>query len=219
MRITRAFSLILAVITVVLMLAGCHGAKVERVAFQVPEEFDTSRTYELSFWAKNDTNTDQVNAYHKAIADFEALYPNIKVKMKPYTDYGRIYQDVITNISTGTTPNICITYPDHIATYNEGANMVVALGSLMDDARYGLGGSEIRFDAPTRDEMIPKFLEECKLDGDYFAMPFVRSTEACYVNKTYVEKLGFTLPDVLTWDFVWEVAEAAMKKDAEGTDA
>lgn len=217
MRITKLVSLLLACLTVSALLSGCHGAKVEREAFAVPEEFDTSRTYELSFWAKNDTNADQVEVYHKAIADFEALYPNIKVKMKPYTDYGRIYQDVITNIATGTTPNVCITYPDHIATYNEGANMVVPLGGLMEDAKYGLAGSEIRFDAPTRDEMIPKFLEECKLDGDYYAMPFVRSTEACYVNKTYVEKLGFTLPEVLTWDFVWEVSEAAMKKDADGS--
>ena len=38
-----------------LVLSGCHG-KVERVAFQVPEEFDTSRNYEITFWAKNDTN-------------------------------------------------------------------------------------------------------------------------------------------------------------------
>ena len=42
---------------------------------------------------------------------------------------------------------------------------------------------------------------------------------ACYVNKTFVEKLGYTLPDVLTWDFVWEVAEAAAKRDADGTYA
>ena len=44
----------------------------------------------------------------------------------------------------------------------------------------------------------------------------MRSTEACYVNKTYVEKLGYTLPETLTWDFVWEVAEAATKQDGEG---
>ena len=215
MKIAKIISLAIAVLTLAAALSGCHAAK-ERHTFEVPEEFDMSKTYELTFWAKNDTNSDQVNAYHEAIAEFEALYPNIKVKMKPYTDYGRIYQDVITNIATATTPNICITYPDHIATYNEGANMVVPLGSLMDNERFGLGGSEVRFDAPTKEEIIPKFLEECKLDGDYYAMPFVRSTEACYINKTYVEKLGFTLPETLTWDFVWEVSEAAMKKDADG---
>ena len=35
--------------------------------------------------------------------------------------------------------------------------------------------------------------------------PIMRSTEACYINKTYVEALGYTLPETLTWDFIWEV--------------
>ena len=29
------------------------------------------------------------------------------------------------------------------------------------------------------------------------------------MNKDMVEALGFTLPETLTWDFVWEVSEAA----------
>ena len=37
------------------------------------------------------------------------------------------------------------------------------------------------------------------------------------MNKTYVEKLGFTLPKDLTWDFVWEVSEKAMEQNADGT--
>ena len=40
----------------------------------------------------------------------------------------------------------------------------------------------------------------------------MRSTEACYINKTYVEKLGFEIPEDLTWDFVWEVSEAAIDR-------
>ena len=36
------------------------------------------------------------------------------------------------------------------------------------------------------------------------------------MNKTYVEALGYTLPETLTWDFIWEVSEAATKKDADG---
>ena len=32
-----------------------------------------------------------------------------------------------------------------------------------------------------------------------------------------MEKLGYTLPEVLTWDFVWEVSDAAAKKDSSGT--
>ncbi len=212
----KILSLLLILLTLVLPLVSCHGST-GLSEFSVPEEFDTSRTYEITFWAKNDTNLTQVAVYDKAIADFEALYPNIKVNMRLYTDYSRIYNDVITNIATNTTPNVCITYPDHIATYKTGTNTVVPLDELMTDERYGLGGSEVRFDGPTVSEVVPKFLEECIIDGSYYALPYMRSTEACYVNKTYVERLGYTLPEVLTWDFVWEVSEAALEKNEDGT--
>ncbi len=216
-RMRKPIALILLLATAAaFLLTGCHGSK-GLAAFTVPEEFDLSREYEITFWAKNDTNKTQTRIYEQAIADFMALYPNIAVNLRLYTDYGRIYNDVITNISTNTTPNVCITYPDHIATYLTGVNSVVPLDGLFADARYGLGGSEVRFDSPARAEIIPKFLEECAFDGHCYAIPYMRSTEACYVNKTYVEALGYTLPETLTWDFVWEVAEAATAKDAEGT--
>lgn len=197
------------------LLTACHGSK-GMPEFQVPESFDETKEYEITFWAKNDTNKTQTAVYEKAIEDFQKLYPNITVNMRLYTDYGRIYNDVITNISTGTTPNVCITYPDHIATYLTGDNSVAALDELFEDDKYGLGGSLLKYDAPTKEEIIPQFLEGCMLEGRYYAIPYMRSTEACYVNKTYVEKLGYTLPDVLTWDFIWEVSEKAMAQDEEG---
>ena len=201
-----------------LPLFGCHGSK-GMDAFSVPDTFDESREYEVVFWAKNDTNMTQVHIYKQAIADFEKIYPNIHINMRLYTDYGRIYNDVITNISTGTTPNVCITYPDHIATYLTGSNAVVSLDNLLSDPSYGLGGSQVKFDGPTEKEIIPQFLKECSLDGHCYALPYMRSTEACYVNKDYVEKLGYTLPETLTWDFIWEVSDAAAKKNEDGTYA
>lgn len=199
----------------VLFLTGCHGSK-GLSAFAVPESFDATRNYEITFWAKNDTNKTQTAIYQKAITDFEGIYPNIRVNLRLYTNYGDIYNDVITNISTGTTPNVCITYPDHIATYLTGTNVVVPLDDLFADASYGLGGDQVRFDSVKEEEIVPQFLKECSFDDHYYALPYMRSTEACYVNKTYVEKLGYTLPETLTWDFIWEVSEAAMEKDADG---
>ena len=206
---------VLMLVTLLLSCAGCHGSREAKV-FEIPDSFDTSRNYEITFWAKNDTNANQVEVYKQAIADFQALYPNITVNLRLYTDYGRIYNDVITNIATNTTPNVCITYPDHIATYLTGADTVVPLDDLFSDRKYGFGGSELPYDGPARKEMIPQFLEECAFGGHYYAVPYMRSTEACYVNKTYVEDLGFTLPEKLTWDFVWEVSEAATAKDTDG---
>ena len=214
----RIIALALSLCLVMGMFTGCHGAVV-RSEFEVPAEFDTSRSYELVFWAKNESNINQKEVYEQAIADFEALYPNVSITMRLYTDYGRLYDDMLKNIGANTLPNVCITYPDHIATYMTGNNCVVPLDGLFADEKYGLGGSELRFDGPTKDEIILEFLQECVLDGTHYALPYMRSTEACYVNKTYVEKLGYTLPEVLTWDFVWEVSDAAMKKNDDGTFA
>ena len=214
-KITKALSLLLLAAMLITSLSACHGS-VKRDVFEIPEEFDLSKDYEITFWAKNDTNLTQVAIYEKAIEDFEKYYPNIKVNLRLYTDYGKIYNDVITNIATDTTPNVCITYPDHIATYKTGKNSVVPLDSLFENKKYGLGGSEVKFDSPRKDEIVEKFLTECYLDGAYYAVPYMRSTEICYVNKTYVESLGFTLPETLPWDFVWEVSEAATEKDSDG---
>ena len=206
----------LVLLAALLLLPGCHGS-VGQAAFDVPAEFDETRSYEITFWAKNDTNKTQTEIYQNAISEFQALYPNITVNLRLYTDYGKIYNDVITNIATDTTPNVCITYPDHIATYLTGSNVVVPLDGLIADPDYGLGGAALRFDSPRRDEIVPQFLEECRLQGSYYGLPYMRSTEACYINKDYVEQLGYEIPDVLTWDFIWEVSEAAAEKNPDGT--
>lgn len=216
MTLKRLTAGLITVLLTLTIFSGCHGSE-KLSGFDVPEEFDASRNYEITFWAKNDTNITQTRIYEKAITDFMNLYPNITVKLKLYTDYGRIYNDVITNIATGTTPNVCITYPDHIATYLTGDNTVVPLDELMDNEKYGLGGSGLKFDSPAKDEVIPSFLGEGRLNGSQYALPFMRSSEVLYINKTYVENMGYTLPEDITWDFIWEVSDAAAKKNPDGT--
>lgn len=211
----KTIRLILTTLLAALCLTGCHGSK-DSASFILPDSFDTGKKYEITFWAKNDTNKNQTAVYQNAIDEFERIYPNITVNMRLYTDYSRIYNDVITNISTNTTPNVCITYPDHIATYLTGDNTVVPLDELFDDPRYGLGGSEVLFDSVQKEEVVPEFLSECRFQNHYYAIPYMRSSEVCYINKTYVEALGYTLPETLTWDFIWEVSDAAMAQDGDG---
>ncbi len=207
--------LICVLLVLIFVLSGCHSQNVSN-DFVVPDSFDESKTYEITFWAKNDSNKTQVQIYKDTIASFEKIYPNIKVNLSLYTDYGQIYNDVITNISTNTTPNVCITYPDHIATYLTGNNIVVPLDDLINDEKYGLGGKDVKFDSVSKDEVVSKFLDEGVIDGKQYALPFMRSSEALYINKTYVEKLGYEIPDVVTWDFVFEVSEKALEQDGDG---
>ncbi len=211
----KMVALFLALLLVLPLLSGCHG-KQKRNSVLIPDDFDSQTPVEITFWAKNDTNKAQTDIYNAAAENFHKLYPNVEVNIRLYTDYQRIYNDVITNISTNTTPNVCITYPDHIATYLTGQNVVVPLEELMSDPEYGLGGTAVRFDSPTAEEIVPKFLEECRINGKICALPYMRSTEALYINADFVKKLGYEVPDIPTWDFVWEVSEAAMEKGADG---
>ena len=225
-KFNRIVSLILVIsmLASTLLFVGCHGkisdgsVKEPPASVEIPDEFDTTKTYEITFWAKNENNATQRAVYASAVAEFEKLYPNIKITLKNFSDYGEIYNSVITNISTNTTPNVCITYPDHIATYMQGENVVVPLDNLIANEKYGLGGSALRFDSPSVNEIIPEFLNEGKIGSVQYALPYMRSTEACYVNKDLLESLGFELPEALTWDFVWEVCEYAMAlgKDSKG---
>ena len=214
----KKFVLFFLTVLFLLTLTACHGRK-QLSAFEVPDGLDETKHYEITFWAKNDTNVAQTRIYQKAIRSFQELYPNITVNLRLYTDYGRIYNDVITNIPTQTTPNVCITYPDHVATYLQGNNVVVPLDEIAKDPRFGFGGSDLKFDGPSYEEVVQEFLKEGVLNGTQYAIPYMRSTEACYINKTYVEKLGYTLPDDLTWDFIWEVSDKAAEKNADGTYA
>ena len=217
-KLLSTFLALLMVSSILLSMTACHGI-VALPSFDIVDDFNPDEHVEITFWAKNENNQNQQKVYRDAVKTFEELYPNIKVTLKLYTDYNDIYRDVLKNIRTKTTPNVCITYPDHIATYNTGTNIIVPLDDLIDDEKWGLGSDLLRFDAPTKEEMIPQFLSEGIINGTQYAIPYMRSTEACYINVDMVKKLGYELPDVLTWDFVWEVSEAAMAlgKNEDGT--
>lgn len=60
-RLSRLFALLMALVMAV-SIAGCHGKK-SSTGFVLPDGFDTSRQFEISFWAKNDTNKNQTAVY------------------------------------------------------------------------------------------------------------------------------------------------------------
>lgn len=220
-------NILIIVASSLLVVTSCHGtlkpANSESeeetstyVPFDVPEEFDTSQKVTITFWDKNDTFEEQKLIYEKAVDDFEKLYPNVTIKLSHYADYQKIYEGVIQNLSTGTTPNICISYPDHVATYLSGKNLMVPLDELMNDSKFGLGGSELKFDGPKKEEIVTKFLNEGIINDHYYTMPFLRSSEAVYMNEDWINKLGYTIPEgFLTWDWIFEVCAKALEQKEE----
>ena len=188
-------------------LTSCHGTLVPTFTEVVRNiSIDLNKDYDIEFWAKNDSNNEQQQVYQDAIEAFNNFYPNIHVTIRNYSNYENIYNDVINNIATNTTPNVCIAYPDHVATYLSG-NLVLPLDQYINDSNYGLGGEKINFNSVEKNQIVPQFYNEGVINNKTYLLPFMRSTEALYINKTYVSELGFEIPDIVTWDWVWEVCQ------------
>ena len=61
----RIFSIFFILAFMLTMLAGCHGAK-RKDAFVIPETFDTSREYAITFWDKAPRNHG--SPFHKCVS-------------------------------------------------------------------------------------------------------------------------------------------------------
>ncbi len=208
----------LMMIVFFLGLTSCHGHKYMD-EFIMPEEFDESREYNISFWAKNDSNPTQRAIYEKAIVDFEKIYPNVNVEIRHFASYPDLYRSILQNMGTNTTPNVAIAYPDNVATYLENPRLVVKMEGLMEHPKYGLGGSGIKFDSPKKEDLIIEYLEEGYVNVDgavgLFTLPFLRSTECLYVNKTWLVDHGFEIPEnnIFSWDYIWDACRVAIAED------
>ena len=126
----KQLALCLAALTLLLVFTGCHGSR-GLEAFEIPESFDADRPLEITFWAKNDTNKTQTDIYARAIEEFEALYPNIHVNIRLYTDYSRIYE------SRGDYPTgPRILNPGSISLPRGGSSRGYMIMDMEDDGRY-----------------------------------------------------------------------------------
>ena len=77
------------------------------------------------------------------------------------------------------------TYYDKMKKELEEDGLAEAMADELKALEKALEMDKERFIRLKKDEIIPQFLNECEFNGYYYALPYMRSTEACYVNKTF----------------------------------
>jgi multiple sugar transport system substrate-binding protein len=177
-------------------LAGCKPAN-KVVDFEMPEGgFDTTKDVEIVFYHSMGAALQEI--LNTAIADFNEIYPNIKVTHKSYGDYDGVRDQIKTEITVGGQPNLAYCYPDHVALYNV-AGAVQTLDTLIE-SEYGFSAEQIA-------DFIPAYYNEGKAfgDGKMYSLPIAKSTEVLYYNKTFFEKHDLKVPT--TWDEMEEVCQ------------
>ncbi len=211
----KIVSLLLAALMLfsVFAMTACNGANAPK-DFDIPEGgYDGSKVTVKFYHTMGSNLSDVLDVY---IAEFNKLYPNIEIKWEQVGGYSDVKDQIVKELTAHNEPNIAYCYPDHVAMYNEAA-AVVPLDDLID--------SDItitRADGTTEilgltDEQKADFIEgyynEGRQfgDGKMYTLPFSKSTEVLYYNKTFFDEHKLKVPT--TWDEMEEVCKQIKEID------
>jgi multiple sugar transport system substrate-binding protein len=134
--------------------------------------------------------------------------------------YDDVKSQISTEISVGNQPNIAYCYPDHVALYNV-AQAVVQLDNLIASditVAHEDGTTEVLgLTADQKNDFIKGYYDEGAQfgDGHMYSMPFSKSTEVLYFNKTFfetnratLEGKGVKMPGDSETPLTWDELEA-----------
>ena len=204
---------VLLLVAMIFVMASCGGnAKKGIPNFDVPEGGYDGSEVTITFYHTMGSNLSTVlNSY---IESFNKLYPNIHIVHTQVGSYDDVRDQISTEITVKNQPNIAYCYPDHVALYNL-AGAVATLDNLIDSkimVKRADGKEEtLGLTKEQKDDFIEGYYNEGMQFGDglMYTMPFSKSTEVLYYNKTFFDANGLKVPTT------WDEMEETMKKIKE----
>jgi multiple sugar transport system substrate-binding protein len=129
------------------------------------------------------------------ITEFNKIYPNIKVEHSQVGGYDDVRNQISTELPVDNQPDLAYCYPDHIALYNL-TGRVVKLDSLIDSTASDGANGQLGLTQAQKDDFIKGYYEEGRQFGDgyMYSLPFSKSTEVLYYNKSFFDKNNIPLP-------------------------
>lgn len=168
----------------------------------------TTEPIQLTLWHSNGSTIE--GAMQKYAADFKELYPNITITIqKNGENYDALRQNTVAAIKGGTLPNIVQGYPDHMVEYEDN-NAIISLNPYIDHTVWGFDPAveNDRFE-----DIVWKYRNENSAyheDGEYFSLPFNKSTEVMIYNQDAVQALitaGKITEFPTTWQDLFAIAD------------
>ena len=169
--------------------------------FIVPEGGYDGSPVTITFYHTMGANLSTV--LDNYIYTFRSMYPYINVEHQAVGSYNDVKSAISSGIATGNVPNVAYCYPDHVALYNQ-ASAVVQLDDLIastETVTLQDGTTEILGLTQTqKEDFIQGYYNAgLQFDGEHmYSLPFSKSTEVLYYNKTFFDQHGLSVPT--TWD-------------------
>jgi len=160
-----------------LLLAGCGSS-------------DTTKDGKVEVVFYHTMGADLRAVLQKYIALFNEQYPDITITESQVGGYDDVRDQVINDLQAGKQPALTYCYPDHVATYLR-SKKVVDLNTYINDPEVGLTSAQIA-------DFIEGYYAEGTQFGDetkMYSLPFSKSTEVMYYNKTFFDANSLPIPD------------------------
>lgn len=159
---------------------------------------NNSDTVTIKFWIYNGAEIKSLLEEFKDefVKQYDGKYD---VEIVSYGNADTLRKQISQSIKGGVGPTVAQVYPDHVAAYLQG-NAVLPLDSFINDPVEGLSKEE-------QDQFISQFWAEGTVydkAGTRYSLPFNKSTELMYYNKTLFEAEGWDVPK--TWEEVVEIS-------------
>ena len=155
-----------------------------------------------------------------AINNFQAKYPGWKVEHVAVGGYDDVKEKIVSDFQGKQQPDVAYCYADHVAQYLQ-TSKVVDMSALINSTEE-VNGNKVGYTKEEVDDFVKGYYDEgyARNYGDYakygysedaiLTLPFVKSTELMYYNKTALDALG--LEPATTWDELWEQAATLRAK-------
>lgn len=200
----RAF--MAAAVAATIVLAGCANDNNSGSATTPSSSIVTKidKPVEITFW--HAMTGAQGDTLKKLTDDFMAANPNIKVTLQNQSSYGDLQKKITSTLqSPKNLPTITQAYPDWLA-------QPVKDGMIVDLTPYINAKDDSVKLADWESDYLSGLRQGVTFDGKILGMPFNKSTEVLWYNKTMFNELGLKPPSTYQ-----EFVDASKKiKEAKG---
>ena len=181
------------------LMVGCSGKKQSATPTNEEIVAEIKNPVEITFW--HAMNGDQEKSLQGLVDNFQKENPNIKVILQNQSSYPDLQQKITaTTASPKDLPTMTQAYPDWLLNAID-ENLVLDLKPYIEN-------ETLKFD--NYDDIVKGFREASTLDGKIYGIPFNKSTEVLWYNKTLFDKLNLKVPK--TYEEFKDVAEDIKEK-------
>ena len=196
MKFKKLTSLALSTVLMTGLMTGCgskNNASSEEIVTEITEPV------EISFW--HAMSGDLEKTLENLTNKFMEANPNIKVNLQNQSTYNDIQQKMTATLaSPKDLPTLTQAYPHWMINAMQD-ELLVDLKPYIENETIG---------SENYNDMLEGFKTASEIDGKIYGMPFNKSTEVIWYNKTLFDELGLEVPT--TFEEFAQVAKTITEK-------